>query len=170
MSVHWNKPKMRVGQVWAWRPEKGKPIERARLLDVDDNVHVRAELIDRPEPCEVVDRAGTFWCPWDQLGDELEERVAIGVRLEMARAGVLEATRADAVNEGPIAVKVRAPGEASARVAYSLEDAALECGVSPSFLRSFVRRNDLVVHYALSKAIILAEDLRAWVQSLPEER
>ncbi|MEY9851256.1 hypothetical protein ABH923_000934 [Leifsonia sp. EB41] len=62
---------------------------------------------------------------------------------------------------------IQAPSQ---RIAYTLAAAAEECGVSPQFLRGYIRRNDLVVHYAGTKPIILADDLKDWIERLPTER
>lgn len=54
-------------------------------------------------------------------------------------------------------------------LAYSIPDAAVAVGYSETVLKEVVRRGELVPRYANSKPVLLAEDLLAWLQSLPLE-
>ena len=155
---------MRVGEVWAWRSSLTVQLEPVRLTDVT-TIRARGRSVGDWAGTEVDDLTVRFWCPWGQLADYVDSRIEAGVTLRAAQQALTD-TLADSAS--PTAVRL--PGEPSPRVVYSLEDAAAECGVSPGFLRDFVIRNNLIAHYANSKPIILAEDLRAWVRSLPEER
>ncbi|SEE18317.1 hypothetical protein SAMN04489740_0831 [Arthrobacter alpinus] len=55
------------------------------------------------------------------------------------------------------------------KLAYNLEEAAEATGYSVSTLRISMRRNDLIASYANSKPVILADELRDWLKSLPTE-
>ncbi|MDN4595893.1 hypothetical protein [Leifsonia virtsii] len=70
----------------------------------------------------------------------------------------------------PTVVRIPSMQPSIRRVAYSLEAAAEECGVSAQFLRGFVNRHELIVHYANTKMVVLADDLNEWIESLPTER
>lgn len=61
-----------------------------------------------------------------------------------------------------------APIEKS-KLAYNLVEAAAATGYSVSTLRIAIRRFDLVASYANSKPVILADELRDWLKSLPTE-
>lgn len=155
---------MIVGQVWAWRSTARHRLEPVQLTDVTA-IRARGAIVGGDRNDLVDDLASAFWCPWDELLDYIETRIEVGVMLRAAQEGV----RTEPLADMPPAV-VRTLGDPSARIAYSLEDAAAECGVSTDFLRDFVKRNDLVAHYANNRVILLADDLRAWIESLPAER
>ncbi|MGN5733132.1 hypothetical protein [Arthrobacter psychrochitiniphilus] len=55
------------------------------------------------------------------------------------------------------------------KLAYNLEEAAEATGYSVSTLRIAIRRNNLIASYANTKPVILAEELRDWLKSLPTE-
>ena len=55
----------------------------------------------------------------------------------------------------------------TAPLAYSLKDAAAAIGVSIRSLYRIIDAGDLNVQYALSKRVISAEELQAYVKSLP---
>lgn len=55
------------------------------------------------------------------------------------------------------------------KLAYSLEEPAAATGHSVSTLRIAIRRNDLLARYANSKAIILADEMQNWLNSLATE-
>jgi hypothetical protein len=56
------------------------------------------------------------------------------------------------------------------RISYTLADAALAVGMSERTIADAVRRGDLVAHYPTKRPLILADDLRAWVEAAPTER
>ena len=56
------------------------------------------------------------------------------------------------------------------KLSYSFEEAAAATGYSERTIRRAVADNRLVARYANSKPVITADDLRAWLQSLPTER
>lgn len=55
------------------------------------------------------------------------------------------------------------------KLAYNLNEAAEATGYSTSTLRIAIRRHDLIARYANTKPVILAEELRDWLESLPTE-
>jgi len=57
----------------------------------------------------------------------------------------------------------------SAKLAFSIEEAADAIGYSPDTVRRAIRNNDLVARYANSKPVILATELQEWLSSLPTE-
>lgn len=57
----------------------------------------------------------------------------------------------------------------SARIAYTVADAAEMVGYSERTLKQAIYDGNLAARYANSKAIIRHEDLAAWVDSLPAE-
>ena len=57
----------------------------------------------------------------------------------------------------------------SAKLAYSLQEAAEIASTSVPVLRRKIANNDLTVKYINSKPVVLASELEAWLQSLPSE-
>lgn len=55
------------------------------------------------------------------------------------------------------------------KLAYNLNEAAAATGYSTSTLRIAIRRHDLIARYANTRPVILAEELRDWLESLPTE-
>lgn len=55
-------------------------------------------------------------------------------------------------------------------VSYSLADAASAVGLSERTLSDAIRDGSLVAHYQGRKALILRDDLRDWIESLPTTR
>lgn len=55
------------------------------------------------------------------------------------------------------------------KIAYSIEEAAEATGYSTYTIRAALKNNDLVARYANTKAVILATELTAWLESLPSE-
>lgn len=55
-------------------------------------------------------------------------------------------------------------------LAYNVQDAAAACGVSPDVIRRAIRSNDLPVKYVTSRPLVLASDLKAWLEAAPTER
>ena len=57
-----------------------------------------------------------------------------------------------------------------AKIAYTVAEAAAACGVSEPVIRRAQAKGDLVYHYPTSRPVILADDLREWIESKPVER
>lgn len=55
------------------------------------------------------------------------------------------------------------------KLAYNLDEAAAATGYSTSTLRIAIRRHDLIARYANTRPVILAEELRDWLESLPTD-
>lgn len=55
------------------------------------------------------------------------------------------------------------------RIAMPYDEAARAVGLSHEMLRQAVRRNELVPKYAGTKPLFTPEELRRWVESLPDE-
>jgi len=59
----------------------------------------------------------------------------------------------------------------SSRISLTLEEAAVAVGFSVKSLRGAITSGDLIAHRksraANSKYVVLVDDLRAWVESLP---
>lgn len=55
-------------------------------------------------------------------------------------------------------------------ISTDIAGAITATGVRETKLREAINRGDLIVHYHDSKPVILAEDLRDWIASLPTER
>ncbi|WP_089908879.1 helix-turn-helix domain-containing protein [Leifsonia sp. 21MFCrub1.1] len=174
------RPQMEVDQVWAWHSKKHGSLVPARITDTSGRIRVRAQRTDLPDSAPPIDDLRVnFWCLWDQRDAYLEMRHWLGARLTALQRGEpvgppnrpWERRKRDGgVSDAYVIREAPSAMSAPRRVAYTLSAAAEECGVSPSFLREFVNHNDLVVHYANSKVIILAEDLHSWIESLPTER
>lgn len=58
----------------------------------------------------------------------------------------------------------------SAPLAYTLADGAAACGISERVLRRAIDRGDLTVRYPTSRPVVLADELRDWLESQPSER
>lgn len=56
------------------------------------------------------------------------------------------------------------------KLAYSLEEAAEATGYGQTTLKVAIRRGELVAAYANTKPVILADELKSWLASLPTER
>lgn len=55
------------------------------------------------------------------------------------------------------------------KLAYSIPEAAKVASASVSVLRRKIATNDITVRYIGSKPVILADELKAWLESLPSE-
>ena len=55
------------------------------------------------------------------------------------------------------------------RLAYSIPEAAEVASTSVSVLRRKIAANDITVRYIGSKPVILADELKAWLESLATE-
>ena len=106
-------------------------------------------------------------CKWE-LVDEYMDRY----REKMAAAAAAKAKTAveksyEPVSEQEVIILVSLDNMHSIPIAYDAEGAAAAVGYSSSTIRKAINRGDLTPHYANSKAVILREDLEAWVRSLP---
>lgn len=55
------------------------------------------------------------------------------------------------------------------KLAYSLEEAEAATGYSQRTIRRAITDHQLVARYANSKPVITADELKAWLDSLPTE-
>jgi hypothetical protein len=55
------------------------------------------------------------------------------------------------------------------KLAYSIPEAAEIASTSVSVLRRKIAAHDITVRYLGSKPVILAEELKAWLEALPTE-
>jgi len=59
----------------------------------------------------------------------------------------------------------------AARISYNLDEAAAAVGFSVKTLRRAIATGDLIAHRATgaknSKHVVLADDLRAWIEAMP---
>ena len=53
------------------------------------------------------------------------------------------------------------------RLAYTISDAAVAVGVSERVIRRALASGDLTAKYVTSRPVILADELRAWVEAAP---
>jgi len=58
----------------------------------------------------------------------------------------------------------------SAKLAYSLQEAAEIASTSVPVLRRKIDNNDITVRYIGRKPVILATELESWLASLPSEK
>lgn len=58
----------------------------------------------------------------------------------------------------------------AAPLAYTIEDAATAAGVSKSTLNRAIASGDLTRRYPNSKPVIMADELAAWLESLPLDK
>jgi len=56
----------------------------------------------------------------------------------------------------------------SGKLAYSIPEAADVASTSVSVLRRKIANNDLTVRYIGTKPVILADELKAWLEALPD--
>lgn len=56
------------------------------------------------------------------------------------------------------------------RLAFTLPEAAEVAGVGVTAIKEAADRGELLKRYPTSRPVILAEDLEAWLRSLPTER
>lgn len=59
---------------------------------------------------------------------------------------------------------------AAAPLAYTIEDAAIAAGVSKSTLNRAIANGDITRRYPNSKPVIMADELAAWLESLPVDK
>lgn len=55
-------------------------------------------------------------------------------------------------------------------IAFTIESGAKATHIGQDRIREAIKTRDLVAHYVGNKAIILADDLREWIETLPTER
>lgn len=171
-----------AGQIWAYRDKPSKPLQRAQIIDPGPHTQadIRARLLDVPGQPVVVGKKLRYPCKREDLEAYVEHQREIADRQEAE-------SRLEALREGERLAQERAEFQglhvtvpellavamgrvSSPRVAFSVDVAAEECGVSTQFIRSFVVSGELRAHFANFKKIILAEDLHSWIKSLPTER
>lgn len=56
------------------------------------------------------------------------------------------------------------------KISYTYAEAADACGVSEDVIRRAVRNGDLAPHYPTARPVLLADDLREWIESSPTQR
>lgn len=56
------------------------------------------------------------------------------------------------------------------RVSYNYDEAAAATGVSRDTIKNAVNAGHLVPRYPTSRPVLLAEDLRHWIENSPTER
>jgi hypothetical protein len=54
------------------------------------------------------------------------------------------------------------------KLAYSIPEAAEASSISVSVLRRKIASHDITVRYIGTKPVILADELKAWLEALPE--
>lgn len=57
-----------------------------------------------------------------------------------------------------------------ARISFNLSDAAASVGVSERTLANAIASGELIAHYPTKRPLILADDLRAWVEAAPTSK
>jgi hypothetical protein len=55
-------------------------------------------------------------------------------------------------------------------LAYTIEEAAVACGVSVRTLNRAIARGDITRKYPTSYPVIMADELHAWLESLPVDK
>lgn len=166
------------GAVWAWHERAKDPYIAVKVVEVIDATTVRADRVDSQGHSAITAHPATFRCLWDELDEYLREWRDLDARLRADQRDEFPDSVSPGLDAGsPVGRNSVAHVDRGAiarrgapRVVYSLQAAADECGVSTQFLRLYVRRGDLIAHYAGSKMLILADDLRDWVRRLPFER
>lgn len=56
------------------------------------------------------------------------------------------------------------------KIAYTIYEAAQACGVSDTTVRRAIGCGDLIAYYPTARAVILKEELQAWIRASPSER
>lgn len=167
---------IRTGEYWAYRPGTTRPLERVLILNpgLHYDASIRVRLVDDPTVVELWTSRAKLPCKWSELDDYLlahpdvprghpeppepsEQPDAAAVRMAFT-ANELRAIVHDEV----------ANAFGVAKVAYNMQEAATATGVSTSVIRAAVRRHDLVPNYAGRTPLFTPEELRAWVERLPE--
>lgn len=55
------------------------------------------------------------------------------------------------------------------KISYSIEEAVEATGYSKDVIQRAMRAGDLVPRYVNSKPVLLADDLRSWIENAPTE-
>jgi hypothetical protein len=55
------------------------------------------------------------------------------------------------------------------KLAYTVDEAGRATGYSAAFIRAQIRKSHIIARYGNSRPIIPADELRRWVDTLPEE-
>ena len=58
----------------------------------------------------------------------------------------------------------------SGKISFTITDAAAAVGVSEPVIRRALAKGNLVAHYPTTRPVILADDLRDWIDSAPTDR
>lgn len=172
---------VRRGDVWAYKVTLRGPLVPARIVIPPAHyaADIRIRRLDDPAEPEVSVRRTRLPCRWADVEtylDQHPELVRDNTPLDLDEA---ESKFRDAADEllgmGAAALRkiIRAELERTmqppTKLAYTYAEAAVAVGLSKDTLRAAVRRNDLVAVYSGSKPLIVIEELRRWLQSLPQE-
>ena len=172
---------VRRGDVWAYMVTLRGPLVPARIVIPPAHyaADIRIRRLDDPAEPEVSGRRSGLPCRWVDVeaglgqhpelvrGDaaldldetELKFRGAADELLGMGVATLRKILRA----------KLERTLHPPTKLAYTYAEAAVAVGLSKSTLRAAVQRNELIAAYSGSKPLILLEELRRWLQTLPQE-
>ncbi|MBN8423246.1 hypothetical protein JF531_01775 [Microbacterium esteraromaticum] len=167
---------IRSGEIWAYRQRTTHPLQRAFILNPGHSydASIRIRLIDNRDVAELWTARAKLPCKWAYVEDYLlkhpdvpreypppsepEDRDMASYRMSFS-ANELRAVIHDEVSK---ALGVQ-------KIAYTRTEEAIATGVSVSMIDTAVKRNELIANYAGTKPLFLADELRRWVSTLPED-
>lgn len=171
------------GDVWAYKETWTRgPLVPVRIVDPGTHYDaaIRVRRLDDPAAPEEWTRRNRLPCRWSDVHTYLdahpeiiradqvfEEEEVTDTRFQSAADEMFSAgkrTIRQIVREE--LERALPPVE---KLAYTYEEAARATGISSSTLRSEVRNYRLVPRYVGSKPLFPVEELRRWVESLPED-
>lgn len=165
---------IRAGEIWAYRAGQRTPLQPAKIIDPGEHydASIRIRLVDDPGHAEKWVTRVKLPCQWHEAGAWLDQhpeawpieyaeplpQPAAVDRVTITVAALRRVVRQE------IAAVIR-----EGRLAYSYEEAAAAVGLSPSSLQAAVRHFDLVPSYYGSKPLFRVEELKRWLETLPDE-
>jgi len=162
---------IKAGEIWAFRESTTLPLQRALIVDPGTHydAHILSQLIDRPSKPHRSGRRSKYPCKWEDLEDYLARHPEAAPRQPLKNPQQAATPYDLNLRDVEFFAVTLPPVAPHPPIAYSVEAAAAAVGYSEATIRLAIQRGELAPRYANSKAIVLHDDLHAWVHSLPSE-
>lgn len=164
---------IKTGEYWAYRQGTTHTLQRALILNpgthYDSNIRIR--LVDDAAVTELWTRRAKLPCKWAEV--ELYLLAHPDVPQSYAQTPgppdpvdpiAFSANELRAIIHDEVTNALRAE-----KISYTYQQAATALGISTTVLRGAVKRHYLIPRYVGHKALFTPDELRQWVESLPDE-
>lgn len=170
---------IRKDEVWAYKERWTGPLVPARVLNPGMHYDATITVLVLEGPTQgqrIHTRRNRLPCKWEDHEAWLERHPEIRreypVEAEVADSFELPADMLFSMGEAALRRIVREELQAilnvPPKVAYNYKEAAKAVGISVTGLRHAVRGNYLTPHYYGVRPLFTPEELKRWVESLPD--